>query len=130
MIRSKKYITGDFVEWEVFNVPENIKPFKRQTKIKESTPAQRNLNNKKAQRHFVRLVHNNFCERDLYIDLTYDGDNIPRERRNTQGCTELRKTITALEKEKRHEQTEIYICDFELRSKRKQSQISCAYDNK
>lgn len=68
------------MEVEVFNLPAHIKPFKRQRKKKESTPAQKNLNDKKSQRHLVRLVHNNFGPGDLYLDLTYDGDNIPSSK--------------------------------------------------
>ena len=65
------------MEVEVFNLPSNTKPFKRRRKSKESTPAQKNLNNKKAKRYLTRLVHNNFTPKDLYVDLTYDGENIP-----------------------------------------------------
>ena len=77
MIRAKTYITGNYMEVEVFNLPSNKKPFKRQRKKRESTPAQKNLNDKKSQRYLVRLVHNNFTEKDLYLDLTYDKESIP-----------------------------------------------------
>ena len=80
MIRAKTYICGRYLEIEVFNLPSNKKPFRRKRKIKESTPAQRNLNDKKSKRYLVRLVHNNFGPKDLYVDLTYDGDNIPDTR--------------------------------------------------
>lgn len=62
---------------EIFNLPAYTKPFKRKRKVRESTPAQKNLNNKRAKRYLVRLVHNNFCPKDLQIDLTYDDDNLP-----------------------------------------------------
>lgn len=80
MLRQKMYETGNFLEVEIFRVPDNFKKFKRTKKVKESTPAQRNLNDKKSQRYFIRLVHLNFTQQDLYIDLTYDGENIPRTR--------------------------------------------------
>lgn len=80
MIRVKTYITGKFMEMEVFNLPAHKKPYKRSRKVKESTPAQRNLNDKKSKKYFVRLVNNNFTEKDLYIDLTYDQKNIPESR--------------------------------------------------
>lgn len=80
MIRQKKYITGDYMEIEIFNTPEHVKPFERQKRVRESTPAQKNLNSKKAMRYFVRLVHCNFTKKDLYVDLTYDKENIPESK--------------------------------------------------
>ena len=77
MVRSKTYITGRFMEIEIFNIAPNRKKNKRRRKIKESTPAQKNLNDKKSRKHFIRLVHNNFGDKDLYVDLTYDKENIP-----------------------------------------------------
>lgn len=78
--REKKYECGNFLEAEIFIKVDREKTYKRSTRVQESTPAQRNLNNKKAKRYFVRLVHLNFTEEDLYIDLTYDKENIPETR--------------------------------------------------
>lgn len=80
MLREKTYQCGSFLEVEIFIAPDKTKRFRRKTRVQESTPAQRNLNNKKSQRHFVRTVHKNFTQRDLYIDLTYDKENLPKTR--------------------------------------------------
>ncbi|MEY8366106.1 hypothetical protein AALA22_10760 [Anaerovoracaceae bacterium 41-7] len=80
MLRQKVYETGSFCEIEIFRVSDRCKKFKRKTKIQESTPAQKKLNDKKSQRNFVRKVHLNFTQEDLYIDLTYDKENIPTTR--------------------------------------------------
>lgn len=80
MLRQKIYETGNFCEIEIFRVSDRCKKFKRTKKVKESTPAQRKLNDKKSQRHFIRLVHLNFSQKDLYVDLTYDGESIPDTR--------------------------------------------------
>ena len=80
MIRSKEYITGDYMEIEIFNLPAYIKPFKRKRKIRESTPAQKNLNDKRSKRYLIRLIHNNFTSRDLFVDLTYDNEHLPETR--------------------------------------------------
>ena len=80
MYREKKYECGNFLEVEVFTKPEREKIYSRSTRVSESTPAQKNLNNKKAKRYFVRLVHKNFTQDDLYVDLTYDKVNIPQSR--------------------------------------------------
>lgn len=79
-MRQKKYICQNYMEVEAFHISSRIRPFRRSKKIKESTPAQRNLNEKKKQRFFVRLVHLNFFRKDMYVDLTYDKKNIPETR--------------------------------------------------
>lgn len=80
MIRTKKYITGDFMEIEVFNISSRKRPITRAKRMKESTPAQKNLNDKKSHRYFVRLVNGNFGRRDLTIELTYDDEHFPSGR--------------------------------------------------
>ena len=80
MIRSKTYITGDFLEIEIFQIPARKRIITRQVKVTESTPAQRKLNDKNAKKYFVRLVHNNFTKHDLYVDLTYSKENLPKSR--------------------------------------------------
>lgn len=80
MFRQKKYICGNFLDVEIFQAPPKTRRIKRAIRVKESTPAQRNLNDKNSKKHFVRLVHKNFDEKDLYVDLTYDKENIPQER--------------------------------------------------
>jgi hypothetical protein len=78
--REKKYICGNFMEVEVFIKPDREKTYTRSTKVNESTSKQKNLNDKKAKRYFVRLIHLNFTEEDLAVDLTYDKENIPETR--------------------------------------------------
>jgi len=80
MTRTKKYITGDYMEIEVFNVSSKKKSFKRATKIKESTPAQKKLNDKKSHRRFVRLVNSNFGKKDYTGELKIDDDHINASR--------------------------------------------------
>lgn len=75
MIRTKKYITGDFMEIEVFNVSGRKRPLKRAQKIRESTPAQKKLNDKKSHRRFVRTVNANFGRKDYTGELTVDNDH-------------------------------------------------------
>lgn len=80
MIRSKKYITGDYLEIEVFNLSPHKKPFTRARKTKESSPAQKNLNNKRSRRYFRRLCNANFRKGDLALTLTCDDDHYPKDR--------------------------------------------------
>lgn len=78
MYRQKKYDLGKFLEVEIFRMPEQAKPFSRAKRIKESTPAQKKLNNKKAIKYLNRLVHKNFDEEDLTVELTFDEKHLPQ----------------------------------------------------
>lgn len=80
MYRQKKYICNNFMDAEIFTLPERVKPFKRARRIKESSPSQKNLNDKKAQRFFIRKVHLNFTEEDLSEELTYNEGCLPLTR--------------------------------------------------
>jgi len=80
MIRTKKYITGDYLEIEVFNVSPRKKAIARAQKQKESSPAQKKLNDKNRIRYFIRLVNSNFKSGDFTIELTYDDEHLPDSR--------------------------------------------------
>ena len=70
----------EYMEVEIFPLPENVKPYKRAKKITGTSPAQKRLNDKKAIRYFNRLVHTNFDENDLFVDLTFNNENLPANR--------------------------------------------------
>lgn len=80
MIRAKKYITGDYMEIEVFNVSSKKRTFKRARKMKESTPAQKKLNDKKSHRRFVRLVNANFGKKDYTGELKISDEHVNATR--------------------------------------------------
>ena len=82
MIRCKTYTTGKYIEKELFNLSPNKKPFERAKKIKESTPAQKNLNDKKARRQFRRILHCNFTKKDLAVHLTFDEEHLPETEKD------------------------------------------------
>lgn len=48
-------------------------------KIKKSKESQKNLNNKNAQKSFVRKINANFQNGDYFITLTYSEGNLPRD---------------------------------------------------
>lgn len=80
MIRSKRYTTGDYLEIEVFNLAPHRKPFARASRVKESSPAQKKLNEKRAKRYFRRLCNLNFRKGDIALTLTCDDDHYPESR--------------------------------------------------
>ena len=82
MIRRKTYTTGNYMEMEMFNLSPQKKPFSRAKKVKESTPAQKNLNDKKSKRQFRRILHENFTKGDLALHLTFDEDHLPETEKD------------------------------------------------
>ncbi len=94
MIRQKRYECGNFMDIEIFHVSDRAKEYKREKKVNESSPAQKKLNDKKAERYLIRVVHNNFGKGDLFLDLTFDEENIPDSREGVQ--REVRNYIARL----------------------------------
>ena len=82
MIRRKTYTTGNYMEMEMFNLSPHKKPFARAKKIKESTPAQKNLNDKKSKTQFRRILHANFTKGDLALSLTLDDEHLPETEKD------------------------------------------------
>lgn len=80
MYRQKKYIMKNYMEIEIFPLPEKVKPYPRAKKIAGTSPAQKRLNDKKAVKYFNRLVHTNFDHNDLFVDLTFNNENLPANR--------------------------------------------------
>jgi len=78
--REKKVYTGKedrYLEVEFFPISLQERKQKRKKKIKESLPKQKNLNDKNARKHLIRLLNNNFTDRDLVIHLTYRDEHLP-----------------------------------------------------
>lgn len=84
MYRQKKYIMKNYMEVEIFPVPEKVKPYKRAVRETGTSPAQKKLNDKKAVKYLNRLAHTNFDEQDLFVDLTFDEKNLPKDRKDAQ----------------------------------------------
>ena len=84
MIRVKKYVTGDYLEIYAYNLSPQVKVMARAAKAKESTPAQKKLNNKKAVRQFIRIVNTNFTWNDFGVELTFDEDHLPEDKKGVR----------------------------------------------
>lgn len=94
MIRVKKYVTGDYLEIYAYNLSPNVKVMARAAKAKESTPAQKKLNNKKTVRQFVRIVNDNFTWNDFGVELTFDEEHLPNSKKEVR--RELKKYFKRL----------------------------------
>lgn len=75
-IREKRIYCGK--EWlEVDIVPVTNMPEAGKEKTKESSQAQKNLNDKRSKRRFVQIANANFGEDDLHISATYNEEHLP-----------------------------------------------------
>lgn len=85
--REKKIYTGvgdKYLEVEYFPITLQERKQKRKKKIKESLPKQKNLNDKNARKHLIRLLNNNFTDKDLVLHLTYKDENLPKDEKEAR----------------------------------------------
>lgn len=85
----KKIYSGELMEVEIYPIyPSGREMPGRKDKSKDSSKAQKNLNDKNARKNFVRLVNANFTQEDIAVHGTYRDDEMP--------CTEkeVRRDIT------------------------------------
>ena len=76
-IREKKYKCGKYLEVEIYPISKIEQKKSRKRKKKESRKEQKNLNDKNARKKLRRIINSNFTNKDLFIHLTYDNDNLP-----------------------------------------------------
>lgn len=76
--REKRIYAGKILEVEVYPITIQDKKKKRRDKEKESLQKQKNLNDKNARKHLIRLINANFTNKDLAVHLTYSDKNLPK----------------------------------------------------
>lgn len=87
--REKKIYSGNILEVEIYPITLQERKQPRRKKVKLSPPKQKNLNDKNAKKHLIRLVNNNFTDnQDLSVALTYDDKDLPGSE------DEARKDVT------------------------------------
>lgn len=82
--REKKIYSGKYLEVGVYPISKNEKKQSRKTKQKLSSVKQKNLNDKNAKMHLVRLINTNFTNNDLAVHLTYDDVNLPENEKEAK----------------------------------------------
>ncbi len=65
-------------EVEIYPISLKEKNKSRKAKMKESLPKQKNLNDKNARKHLIRLANTNFTDQDLGVHLTYTNKTLPK----------------------------------------------------
>ena len=56
----------------------------KEWKIKKNKETQRNLNNKNAQKNFIRKINTNFNDGDFFITFTYSDKNLPKDHKQAK----------------------------------------------
>ncbi|MDP4146087.1 MAG: hypothetical protein Q8936_16625 [Bacillota bacterium] len=75
--REKRIYSGKYLEVEIYSITKKERNMKRKKKERESLVKQKNLNDKNAKKHLIRLINTNFSDKDLAVHLTYDNKNLP-----------------------------------------------------
>jgi hypothetical protein len=77
--REKRIYSGDQLEVEGYPITLRQRKQKRKVKEKESSKAQKNLNDKNARKHLSRKINCNFIEKkDVVAHLTYVDKYLPK----------------------------------------------------
>lgn len=75
--REKRIYSGDILEVEIYPITVQERKQPRRKKEKESALKQKNLNDKNARKHLIRLINTNFTDDDLAVHLTYTEGTLP-----------------------------------------------------
>lgn len=75
--REKKIYAGSILEVEIYPISKQERNHSRKKKEKESLTKQKNLNDKNARKHLIRLINTNFTDKDLAVHLTYSDKELP-----------------------------------------------------
>lgn len=86
--REKKIYSGKIKEVEIYPISIQERKQPRGKKVKESLNKQKNLNDKNAKKHIIRLLNTNFTNDDLALHLTYTDKELPIDEK------EARRDIT------------------------------------
>lgn len=69
----------------------------KEWKIQKNKESQKNLNNKNAQKNFIRKINTNFESGDYFITFTYSNNNLPKD--HTQAKKDMQNFIRRLKRQ-------------------------------
>ena len=75
--REKRIYSGNMLEIEIYPISDQERKSPRKKKEKESSLKQKNLNDKNAKKHLIRLLNSNFTDNDLSVHTTYSRESLP-----------------------------------------------------
>lgn len=84
LYRTKTTKAGESVEVDIYPVFADRHDAPREKQGRESRPAQKNLNSKRARRYLNNLVAANFTKADLWGTFTYDNAHLPADEQEAR----------------------------------------------
>ncbi len=99
--REKKIYSGKMLEVEIYPITKKQQKEPRKKKEKLSKPKQKNLNEKNARKHLIRLINTNFTDKDLAVHLTYKDGELPATEEEAR-----KDVINYIRRIKRHRKKE------------------------
>lgn len=111
--RTKTIRSGDMLEVEVYPVWQTALKGKRVVKS-TSRKAQKNLDNKNAQKHLARLLTANFDKRHIWLTLTYPNGSMPADLERAKKDIEnyIRRVKRYVKKNGLEELKYVYVTEF------------------
>lgn len=68
----------------------------KECEIEKNKQTQKNLNNKNAQKNFIRKINTNFKNGDFFITFTYSNENLPKD--HVEDKKDMQNFIKKIEK--------------------------------
>lgn len=117
--REKKIYSGNMLEVEIFPITVQERKQSRSKKKKESLPKQKNLNDKNAKKHLIRLINTNFTDKDLSVTLSYKKDYLPLTKEEAKKDVDnfIRKLRRYIKKQQLGELKYIAVIEFKESTK-------------
>lgn len=112
--RRKTIKSGPVLECEIYPIRSDMGLWERGKSKQKSRKAQKNLNDKNAIKHFVRLVNANFDYRDIALHLTYNNASLPSsyEQAKKDVSNYIRRTKRYMDKHGLGELKYVYVTEF------------------
>ncbi|MBN2796219.1 MAG: hypothetical protein JXR88_12485 [Clostridia bacterium] len=113
--RIKTIKSGDMLECEIYPLWKSSKR-KRALKIKETSRAQKNLNDKNTKKNIIRLMNTNFTKEDMWATFTYDADHLPEDENQAKKDMQnyIRRLKRIVKKESLEDLKYIYVTEYEF----------------
>lgn len=112
--REKKIYSGNMLEVEIYPITLQERKQNRRKKKKQSLPKQKNLNDKNAKKHLIRLINTNFTDKDLSVTLSYKKECLPGSKEEAKKDVDnfIRKLRRYIKKQQLGELKYIAVIEF------------------
>ena len=121
--RIKTIKSGDILECEIYPVWIRKSEVQKAKKEKESRKEQKNLNDKNSKKRLIRKINTNFTNKDIFLTLTYDGENPTMEDAQKDIRNYIRRISHYRKKNNLEELKYIYVIEGVAESSKKRTHL-------